>query len=203
MRRPWPKIARPGQWRKTERKFTNFRHEENAMQKRVLVAVDGTALSNAALSRAIELVADGRSEVRLVHVVDETSVPWDDGGRTQRQHAVAALARAGGRILDEAQAALRGAGRSASSVQLRRDRWPESVGHLIAAEAERWGADLIVIGSRGRGPLRRILRGGVDAAVMRAATTSVLPVTVSSNGRPTSKQHQVPAALASPRTGLA
>jgi nucleotide-binding universal stress UspA family protein len=46
---------------------------------------------------------------------------------------------------------------------------------VIAAEAEK-GADLVVLGSRGFGPLRRVLLGGVSAALMRTAPCPVLAV---------------------------
>lgn len=45
--------------------------------------------------------------------------------------------------------------------------------HLIVEEAERWGADLIVLGTHGHGPAGRFLLGSVAHAVVLHAPCSV------------------------------
>jgi nucleotide-binding universal stress UspA family protein len=49
--------------------------------------------------------------------------------------------------------------------------------------AESWKADLVVVGSRGRGPLRRLLLGSVAAAVVRGCPSSVEIVRQPSGGK--------------------
>jgi nucleotide-binding universal stress UspA family protein len=46
----------------------------------------------------------------------------------------------------------------------------------IVAEAEAWGADLVVLGTHGRGGFARLLLGSVAAEVLRRAPSSVLVV---------------------------
>jgi nucleotide-binding universal stress UspA family protein len=46
----------------------------------------------------------------------------------------------------------------------------------IVAEAESWGADLVVMGSRGRTGLTRILLGSVARNVLQGSRSSVLIV---------------------------
>jgi nucleotide-binding universal stress UspA family protein len=46
-------------------------------------------------------------------------------------------------------------------------------GRVIVEEAERWGADLIIIGSRGLGAWNRLLLGSVSSAVVHHAKCSV------------------------------
>jgi nucleotide-binding universal stress UspA family protein len=45
---------------------------------------------------------------------------------------------------------------------------------LIAAEADAWPADLIVVGTHGRRGVRRLLLGSVAEGVVRTATKPVL-----------------------------
>lgn len=54
----------------------------------------------------------------------------------------------------------------------------------IAAEQERAGADLIVIGTHGRGTLGRALLGSVASAVLRTASYSLLVVGSPAQARP-------------------
>ena len=152
------------------------------MYKRLLVAVDGSEAANAALLNAIQLARENESELRLVHVIDETAVPWEEQGMLRRQRAVDAIGRASDKILADAQLAIRQVGRQAHCTRRVRDRRPETVADLIVAEAKDWGADLIVMGSRGHGPIRRALLGSVDAAVMRCAPMPVLPVRSAPSG---------------------
>lgn len=146
------------------------------MSKRLLIAVDGSPAANAALLEAIEMARPDGSELRLVHVIDETSVPWTDSGIERRARTLDALAAAGEQVLANGLAMIRAAGLTASCARLRRERIADTVSALIASEAKSWGADMIVIGSLGRGPLRRILHCSVDAAVMRHSAVPVLPV---------------------------
>ena len=52
-------------------------------------------------------------------------------------------------------------------------------GQVIVEEAETWGADLIVMGSRGLGVWNRLLPGSVSSAVIHHAKCSVEVVRLS------------------------
>lgn len=58
----------------------------------------------------------------------------------------------------------------------------------IVAEAERWQADLIVVGTRGHGLLKRMLLGSTARSVMHHATASVL-ITRSLAARESRREH--------------
>jgi nucleotide-binding universal stress UspA family protein len=58
----------------------------------------------------------------------------------------------------------------------------------ISKYAKRWGADLIMIGSRGLSALTRFLLGSVAQAVLRTATCSVEIVRPSPQGSPASSR---------------
>jgi nucleotide-binding universal stress UspA family protein len=59
--------------------------------------------------------------------------------------------------------------------------WPKEA---ILDEAERWGADLSVVGSHGYGTFRRFFLGSVSMTVAMNATCSVLIVRSSSEAAP-------------------
>ena len=168
------------------------------MTKRLLIAVNGTQASIAAVRQAIEMADRGGAELRLVHVTDETTVGWSERA-FPRRHAIDSLAEEGDRVLNDALAMIRAAGHTASIVRLRRDRTAERIATLIAGEATRWGADQILVGSLGRGPIRRALLGGVEAQLRRRP-----PVPVHGVRSPGATRPQRPQPTCTPgRLGLA
>ena len=147
------------------------------MYARILLAVDGSSTSNAALRHAAGLVSDARARLRVVHVVDS---PYDYPD-VMFGHVAgdlddlrAAWQKAGEEILDGARAALRRGGIEPEVALL--ETAGRRVSVAIADEARRWGADLIVIGTHGRRGLDRLLLGSVAEGVARTAPTAVLLV---------------------------
>ncbi len=136
---------------------------------RVLCAAfDGSPESRAALEVAAGLAEAAEATLRVV-AVHEPFTPgaaavapmgtYDVGAVTQRE--------AMQERLDEAVAELPGALR-AKGLLLKGQAAEE-----LLAEME-LGVDLLVMGSRGRGPLGRVLLGGVSAKVVRSAPCPVL-----------------------------
>lgn len=154
------------------------------MYERILVAVDDSAASKAALIKAINLAKEHHAELRMVHVVDATAVPWDDEGVARPDRIWDGLVHASDKLLARAVWAAESAGCKAERAQRIRETARRKTSDLIADEAQTWRADLIVIGSRGRGPIRRALLGSVDAAVARVASMPVLSVRASQAARP-------------------
>lgn len=64
-------------------------------------------------------------------------------------------------------------GERAPDLQVAAEALEGSPKKMIVEEAERWGADLIIVGSHGYGPVKRFLLGSVAQAVVLHAPCSV------------------------------
>jgi nucleotide-binding universal stress UspA family protein len=152
---------------------------------KVLLATDGSEPS-AAAQEVVRTwpIFDGTS-IRVVSVA-EVEAPWHAGiAPTMHAQVVAAfandveLARAKhARLAQDAADSLRASGRSAEASFRKGD----AAGEIIAA-AEEWGADLIVVGSRGETGLPRLLLGSVARNVLHGSRASVLVVHGAAHGQ--------------------
>ncbi len=143
------------------------------MFKRILVAVDGSHTSELALQEAIKLAGEVRAQLRIVHVVDNVNLNlsaefpnpseiWD------------AMIKGGQAILHKAGAVATAAGIAVESGLIEIDTLGHRIPEMIAADADAWPADLIVIGTHGRRGLSHLLLGSVAEGVVRVATKPVL-----------------------------
>lgn len=139
---------------------------------RVLLAIDGSKYSDAAVQRVIEQVRRDGTEVRVLHVIEPvrayfsaemiphlvSHVPAIEDDREKEAHE----------FVEDAAEQLRNAGFRADGLVEIGDAKARIIDH--AAE---WQADLIVVGSYGLRGLDRFLMGSVSAAVVRHAGCSV------------------------------
>jgi nucleotide-binding universal stress UspA family protein len=137
---------------------------------KILIAYDGSPESEAAVSQAGRRPWPRGSQIRLLTV----EVPIESGllkgsptafDRLVRLHRAEAL-----RQLGEAAGRLR---RSAPELHVYERMKQGSPKRTIVEEAEKWGADLIMIGSRSFGTFKRFLLGSVSLAVAAGAPCSV------------------------------
>lgn len=144
------------------------------MFNRILVALDGSQTSGLALHEAIKLAKELKSQIRVVHVVDEVTLNWPENSGSDFLAVTESFRKAGQELLDKAKEELQKAGLTAE-IKLREI---ETLGHRVAEEiaheAASWPADLIVIGSHGRRGVSRLLLGSVAEGVSRVSRTPVL-----------------------------
>ena len=133
---------------------------------KVLLATDGSAEARLAASTAADLASSTDSELHVVHVGEERPTFL-----AQTEEEPAELRRQARRLLDEQVRAIEEAGGTVEEAHLRQGRADEEIVDL----AESLGVGLIVMGSRGRGRIRRALMGSVSESVVRHAHC---PVTI-------------------------
>jgi nucleotide-binding universal stress UspA family protein len=138
---------------------------------KILLAIDDSKLSDAAIQAVIRQARSRDTEVRVLHVVEPPSllVARDMGGYDPALDAV------WGEETKQAQAlvaktaeTLRSHGIDVTTAVQQGD--PKSI---IIDTSEEWHADLVVLGSHGRKALDRFLMGSVSEAVARHARCSV------------------------------
>ena|SRR5215218_7707544 len=141
------------------------------MYRRMLVAIDGSAAAARALDEAIQLAVEAKASLGLIHVVD---MPYVYDGENVDFNALAVQRAAPGQtIISEATAKVRQAGIE-PEVMLGSSEGGR-VGTAIVAEAKRWTADLIVLGTHGHNILRRLL-GSTAEDVVRGSPVPILLV---------------------------
>lgn len=140
---------------------------------RVLLALDGSRSSDAACQLVRSLAWPDGSVIEVIGVVEPVTevlapliVPATAVGSVDREtsHELE-------RILDQAVASL-----EKPTLIVRRTMLVGRPGTLIADAADDLRAELVVVGSRGRGPLRSMLLGSVSAEVVDHAPCPVLVV---------------------------
>jgi nucleotide-binding universal stress UspA family protein len=147
--------------------------KELSMYKRILVAVDGSPISNQALTSALQMAKDSGGEVLLVHVVDELAylTGYDQFGGYSGA-LIRVMKESGAKVLKDAMDIATAAGVKADNLLF--DNFGARLGETMADVAKRWNADLIVVGTHGRRGIGRLLLGSGAEQIIRLAPVPVL-----------------------------
>lgn len=145
--------------------------------RRVLIAVDGSEDALAAARFYAALPVDASTVVELVGVVDPPRMP-----RTAPALVTPALQQAVAAALAERRASIdQGLARAEAEIVRTRPRVERSTptgspADEIVSAAKAHGADLVVLGARGLGPIQRLFIGSVSDRVLHHAECPVLVV---------------------------
>ena len=142
------------------------------MYGRIIVPIDGSALSSRACAEAIKLAVDQKAVLRFVHVVSYAFVSAVLGG-TQTAELMRRMREDAQELLSEAVTAARKA--ELENVESRViEHHATQIGEAIVEDARQWNADLIVMGTHGRRGFARLVMGSDAEYVARHSSVPVL-----------------------------
>ena len=148
--------------------------DSESLWTRILLATDGSEDSEAAATMAVAVSRWSCAELHLMHV-------WHDVPTAHfRGFVRAELEREGRDLLEEQAQGIKEAGGTIAATHLREG---SAVDEILKA-SEELEVDLIVLGTRGLGPLKLVVLGSVSAGVLGGASVPVIVVPRVESPRP-------------------
>lgn len=146
------------------------------MYKRIVVAMDGSDTSSKALKEASKLAQEMSSIILLLHVREEMPIMWEPDGMNMvlMQDSLIAVINAGKELLKKYRKMLTAQDITVETKLI--ETYDGRIGSVISDEAQKWNADLLVVGTHGRKGIAHLLMGSVAEAVARSASMPVLLV---------------------------
>jgi nucleotide-binding universal stress UspA family protein len=143
------------------------------MYERILIAIDGSDTASRACTEAIRFASAQKARLRILYVISYAYVSailgaGNTGDLLRRLRADAQT------VLNAAQAAARSAGLEVEPRLL--EHHSTQIGEGIIEDAQKWQADLIVMGTHGRRGFARDALGSDAVYVARHAPVPVLLV---------------------------
>ncbi|APR39254.1 universal stress protein [Paraburkholderia sp. SOS3] len=145
------------------------------MYQKILVAVDGSDTSKQALNEAVRVAAMTHGKVHAVYVVDQAAL-FPYAGYYDPVAMIDAFRRDGRIALDDASARFAAAGISGEAELVETESVSEDVAHCLHRCAQRFGAELAVMGTHGRRGMQRAILGSVAERFVRLSECPVLLV---------------------------
>lgn len=137
------------------------------MYKRILLAYNEA--SDHALHESVSLAKDQQAQLRVIHILDTihsiTGLEYVDLIPLQEEQRKAAK-----KLLNKANEHLKQANIEAETKVIELQSLAENIAEKIIQEAEEWSADLLVLGTKGKSGIKRLLLGSVAEGVLRNAT---------------------------------
>jgi nucleotide-binding universal stress UspA family protein len=145
------------------------------MYRRIIVPIDGSQTANRALAAALRMARENQGCIRLVHVVEELAylTGYDPFGGYAGD-LIKVMRETGGKVLADGMALAQAQGVACESALY--DNFGERLPEVVADEARRWKADLIVVGTHGRRGVGRMLLGSGAEQIVRTAPVPVLVI---------------------------
>jgi nucleotide-binding universal stress UspA family protein len=147
------------------------------MAIRILIGTDGSDDALAAARRALDVLA-ADAEVRLICVAEAPAIVGAgmESGFAGGIPTPQAVDDAWDAVITEATAALERTVGELGSASVETFVERGSPGQVLCDRAKDFSADVVVVGSRGRGAIRRVLLGSVSTYVVHNAPCPVLVI---------------------------
>lgn len=153
---------------------------------KILVAIDSSNSCQSVFAQALELAGKNRSALMLVHCLTSQTVAYSDPAMSSEMGVYSELDANAYQTqqlliknqIEQAQALLQSYCETAKSQGLTAefDCKIGEAGYWLCETAQSWGADLIVMGRRGRTGLTEALLGSASNYVLHHAPCSVLVI---------------------------
>ena len=145
------------------------------MYTKILVALDGSDTSMAALDEALRMASVARAAVHAVCVVDQAPfLPY--AGYYDPQALLDAARKGSAEVLDAAQKVIARSGLAGDVELAETESVADDVPNCLKRCVARCGADLVAMGTHGRRGLKRMVLGSVAERFLRIAPVPVLMV---------------------------
>ncbi|GIP17583.1 universal stress protein YxiE [Paenibacillus montaniterrae] len=139
------------------------------MFNKILVAIDGSKMSDKVLHAAGQLAQEHQAKLTLITVGKELVIP-PTMVITDYEKILAEMSNAGKALLKESQQKLKGYEIETEALFVQ----GSSISRMIVKVAQEQSYDLIVIGSRGLGNIKGMMLGGVSQKVAQLSNCPVL-----------------------------
>ena len=136
------------------------------MYKKIMVAIGNDETSSFALQEALHIASRDGAKLCVVHAAAKAD---DEESKKNEQAGVALLE----------QARLSAGAQAQAEIRLLNDVGEyglNSIAEVIANAAAEWGADLLVVGTKGRRGLERLVIGSVAEKLVHTVEISILLV---------------------------
>ena len=147
------------------------------MYQRIMVAIDDSFATSSVLATAIEMAKLSGASLAICHAVDETLFA-QKMGEIMLSNSVksieSTLRSEAQAFVDQAAEVARAAGVAVETRLIASEA--KQVADMLAEAAEKWRADLLVVGSNGKRGLDRFFVGSVASRLVQKARTSLLLV---------------------------
>ena len=141
------------------------------MYQHILIPIDGSSTSDLALQEGLRLAKHHNAQIEFVYVIEDITLQSIELADYYGE-LLETLRNKGNKILENAKHIAQQAGVTTEVKLL--DATGERITDIILAEAKRWSAELIVIGTHGHTGFSRLLLGSVAEGVVRSAHIPVL-----------------------------
>ncbi|MFC4273592.1 universal stress protein [Achromobacter aloeverae] len=145
------------------------------MYRKILVALDGSDVAQAAFEHALHLGSKENAEVVPVYVVEYSSAYYTAAVYDVTPFRDAMIEEAN-KVVATANQRLQAAGVRGNARFIDKEGITQTIAQQLQETAEEEGVDLVVLGTHGRRGFQRMMLGSVAEAFLRLSTCPVLLV---------------------------